>query len=86
MSPAATCAGGRLGVVPAQLQPELGGLVRHLEEQLVPVHPLVRALLQREQLHGVQVPLVIGAGRAREDRLGVVLGGVPGHARSILVA
>ena len=75
-----------LGVAPAELQPELRRLVRHLEQQLVAVHPLARALLQGEQLLRVQIPLVVGAGGAREDRLGVVLGGVTGHARSILVA
>ena len=37
------------------------------------MHPLVRPLLEREQLLGVQVPLVVGRRVAREDRLRVVL-------------
>ena len=45
--------------LPGELEPQLGGLVRDLEEQLVAVHPLVRPLLQCEQPLGVQVALVV---------------------------
>ena len=38
-----------------------------LEQQLVAVDPLVGALLQREQLLGVEVPLVVARRVARED-------------------
>ena len=58
---------------PAELQPQLRGLVDGLEEQLVAVRPLLRRLLQREQLVGAQVALVVGGRVALEDRLGVVL-------------
>jgi hypothetical protein len=71
-----------LDVVPRELQPELGRLVDGLEEELVAVHPLVRRLLQREQLVGVQVPLVVARGTAREDGLREVL--VRRHGLSIL--
>ena len=49
------------------------------------MHPFGRALLQGEQLLGVQIALVVGARGTRENRLRVVLGGVAGHGRSILV-
>ena len=39
-----------------------------LEEQLVAVRPLVGALLQREQLVGPQVALVVARRRAGQDR------------------
>jgi hypothetical protein len=39
-----------------------------LEQQLVPVHPLVRPLLQREQLLGVEVALVVGSRRPGQHR------------------
>ena len=62
-----------------------------LEEQLVAVNPVVRPLLEGQQLLGVQVPLVIGRRVPREQRPGVVLpfadrllGLVSRHARSIL--
>ena len=38
-----------------------------LEQQLVAVDPLVRALLEREQLLGVEVALVVAARLARQD-------------------
>ena len=51
------------------------GLVDDLEEQLVAVHPLVGALLEREQLLGVEVALVVARRRARQDRRVEVLAG-----------
>ena len=78
--------GRSLGVVPAELEPELRRLVRHLEEQLVAVHPFGGAFLEREQLLRVQVALVVGGRGALENRLGVVLDGILRHGRSILVA
>ena len=52
------------------------------------MHPLVRALLEREQADGVQIALVVAPCVARQDRLGEVLclgGGLVGrHGRSIL--
>ena len=53
-----------------ELQPELGGLVDGLEEELVAVGPLVRRLLKREQLVGAQVALVVGAALAGQHGLG----------------
>src|SRR5262245_57702128 len=83
----------RLGVVPGELQPELGALVRHLEEQLVAVDPVVGPFLKGEQLLRVQVPLVVGLRVPREHRLRVVLrladrllGLVSRHGLSILAA
>ena len=61
--------------------------MRDLEEELVAVHPLVRPLLEREQLLGVQVALVVRGRAARKNRLRVVRGLlnlVGGHGRSIL--
>ncbi len=82
---------GLVGVVPAELQPELRALMRHLEEELVAMDPVVRALLEREELVGVQVALVVGARGTRKDRLREVLsvgrrllGLVSRHGRSIL--
>ena len=49
------------------------------------MHPFARAFLQGEQPLGVQISLVVGARSTRENRLRVVLGGVAGHNRSILV-
>ena len=77
------------GVAPGELEPELGGLVRDLEEELVAVHPLVRPLLEREQLFRVQVALVVRRRSALQNRLRVVLGlrariRVRRHGRSIL--
>ena len=57
----------RRGVVPGQLEPELGRLVHDLEQQLVAVHPLAGALLQPEQLFRVEVPLVVAPGLAGQD-------------------
>ena len=42
--------------------------MHRLEEELVAVRPLVRALLQREQLVRAQVALVVAAAGAGEDR------------------
>ena len=53
---------------PRVLQPELRRLVHGLEEELVPVRPLRRALLQREQLIRAQIALVVAAAGAGEDR------------------
>ena len=61
-----------LDLVPRVLQPELGRLVDHLEEQLVTVHPFVRLLLEREQLVGAEVALVVARALARQDRLELV--------------
>src|SRR5580765_4495297 len=60
--------GRLLGLDPGVLQPELGGLMDGLEEQLIAVSPLVRALLQREQLVGSQIALVVARRRAGQDR------------------
>ena len=49
------------------------GLVDDLEEQLVAVYPLARPLLEREQLLGVEVALVVARRRTREDGLSRVL-------------
>ena len=51
-----------------ELQPQLRRLVHDLEQELVAVDPFVRALLEREQLLGVQVPLVVARRIAGEDR------------------
>jgi len=77
---------GLLGVRPAQLEPELRGLVRDLEEELVAVHPLARRLLKREELVRIQVPLVVRGRAAGKEGLGVVLGLYlgAGHGLSIL--
>ena len=80
----------RLGsVAGAELQPELGGLVRDLKEQLVPVHPLAGALLEREETLGIQIALVVRKRSTREHGLRIVLWlrawiGVRSHCRSIL--
>jgi hypothetical protein len=65
--------GRLLGLGPGELQPQLGGLVDGLEEQLVAVRLLARALLQGEQLVGAQVALVVAGALAGEDRLAEVL-------------
>jgi len=65
--------GRALDLVPPELEPELGRLVHGLEEQLVAVRAVLRLLLQREQLLGVEVTLVVAGCGAREDRLGEVL-------------
>ena len=77
------------GVAAGELQPQLGGLVRDLEEELVAVHPLLRPFLQCQKPLRVQVPLVVRRRSALENRLRVVLGLRPrirvrGHSRSIL--
>jgi hypothetical protein len=55
-----------------ELQPELGRLVHRLEQELVAVGPLVRRLLQREQLVRTQIALVVAGRSSRQDRLGKV--------------
>ena len=57
-----------LDVARSELEPELGGLVDDLEEELVPVHPLLWALLKRQELFGSEVALVVARRVAREDR------------------
>ena len=54
---------GLLDVARRELQPELRRLMDDLEEELVAVHPLARALLEPEQLFGVEVALVVGRAR-----------------------
>ena len=61
-------ASGLVDVARGQLEPELGGLMDDLEEQLVAVHPFAGTLLQREQLLGSEVALVVAGSVAREDR------------------
>jgi hypothetical protein len=73
-------AGRLLDLVPGQLQPDLRGLVHRLEEQLVAVDPLVGRFLEREELLGAQVPLVVARRVAREDR--VSKAGSFGHGRA----
>ena len=72
-SPSSSSPRRLLDLGPGQLQPQLGGLVDGLEEELVAVRPLLRRLLQGEQLVGAQVALVVARGVALEDRLRVVL-------------
>ena len=55
------------------LEPQLRRLVHGLEEQLVPVHPFLGRLLEREELVRAQVPLVVRGAVAGEDRLREVL-------------
>ncbi len=57
------------GLGGGELQPELRGLMDGLEQQLVPVHPFVGPLLQREERLGVQVALVVRRGVAGQDGL-----------------
>ena len=59
----------RLRLEDRELQPELGRLVHGLEQQLVAVHHLGGRLLQREQLVGAQVALVVGRPRPGQDGL-----------------
>src|SRR5437868_14520860 len=76
---------GRLfGLVPRELEPELGGLVHGLEEQLVPVRLLLGGLLQSQQLVGAQIALVVAGALAAEDGLAEVLDLAGSHGRSIL--
>ena len=81
--------GRHLDLLAGQLQPELRGLVRRLEEELVVVRAVLRRLLECEQLVGAQVPLVVACTLARQDRLELVREPgllLPGHALSILRA
>src|SRR4029453_16121880 len=71
-----------------ELQPELRRLMRRLEQQLVMVRTLLRGLLEREQLVGAKVALVIARSAARQNRRELV--GQAGlllsrHALSILL-
>ena len=59
---------GELHLLAGQLQPQLRGLVRRLEQQLVVVRPLLGSLLEREQLVGAKIPLVVAPAAAGEDR------------------
>ena len=72
-SRAPRCAAAVCDLLGRELQPELRGLVDGLEEELVVVRPLLRRLLEREQLVGAQVALVVARRVAGQDRLGVVL-------------
>ena len=58
-----------LDLVPGELEPELRGLVHGLEQKLVAVHPLVGGLLEREQLVGAQIALVVAPRVTGENRL-----------------
>ncbi len=85
--PALHVAGGDLDLLRGELQPELRRLVRDLEEELVVVGALFSRLLEREQLVGAEVPLVVARSRTLEDRRELVGEPgllVPGHAVSIL--
>src|SRR6185503_7013254 len=66
--------GGQLAFRPRELEPQLRGLVDGLEEQLVVVRALVLGLLQREQLVGAEVALVVRSARRGKDRGELVLG------------
>ena len=60
------------------LQPELGRLVHDLEQQLVVVHPLRTGLLERQELIGAQVALIVTRRVAGENRC-VVVSGIVAH-------
>ena len=84
---AAEALGRELHLLAGELQPELGRLVRALEEELVVVRPLLRRLLERKQLVGPEVALVVAGARPREDGREVVREPrllVSRHALSIL--
>src|SRR5438874_5579707 len=70
----------------AELQPQLGGLVHRLEEELVGMRPLLGRLLQREQVVRAEVALVVRRTLPGQDRLGEILVrlGCHGPVRSIL--
>src|SRR5690242_21852522 len=57
-----------LQLVGCSLQQELGGLMDNLKHQFVGMRTFFGRLLQREQLIGSEVPLVIGGGGSRKDR------------------
>ena len=50
------------------LQPQLRRLVDGLEEELVAVHPLVGPLLEREELVGAEIALIVARALAGQDR------------------
>ena len=52
-----------------EFEPEFGGLVHCLKEMLVAVRHLLGRFLQRQQLVGPQIALVVGRGGARQHRL-----------------
>ena len=56
-----------------------------LEEQLVAVNPLLGALLEREEIVGAEVALVVARALTREDGLRVVLRSAGRHGGSILL-
>ena len=58
---------GELRLLRGELQPQLRGLVDGLEQELVVVRPLLRPLLQPEQLVGAEVALVVACAFARQD-------------------
>src|SRR4029077_12057317 len=64
---------GLLDLLERQLEPQLRGLVHGLEQQLVAVDPLLGRLLERQQLVGAQVPLVVAGPGSGQDGAGVVV-------------
>ena len=70
----------------AELEPELRRLVHGLKEQLVGMRLLLRRLLQREQIVGPEITLVVRRPFPGQDRLGEILVrlGCHGPTRSIL--
>jgi hypothetical protein len=82
-APLAEVADRGLDLERGELQPELGGLVDGLKQELVPVRHLPRGLLERQQFVRAQVPLVVARARPREDRHVLVVGvgarAVPGR-------
>ncbi len=61
--------GGRVELHARQLEPELGRLMDRLEQVLVAMHHFRRRLLQRQELVGPEVALVVGRRGARQHRL-----------------
>jgi hypothetical protein len=71
---AVTQARGRaLDLEARELEPELRGLMHRLEQELVAVNLFLRRLLQREQLVGAEVPLVVTPALPGQDGLRVIL-------------
>jgi hypothetical protein len=66
--------GGGLHFRARKLQPELRDLMDRLEQQFVAMGHRLERFLQRQQLVGPKVALVVGSGRAGENRI------VQGHA------
>src|ERR1035441_994139 len=67
--------GGLRDLGARELQPQLGGLVDGREQQFVAVSPVLRRLLQRQQLVGAQIALVVARAGAAEQRGRVILVG-----------